>query len=74
MDEKNKVIFSGDTLFKNSIGRTDLPGGDMDSLLSSILNKILCFPDDFKVYPGHMEETTIGDEKLENPFIGETGN
>jgi glyoxylase-like metal-dependent hydrolase (beta-lactamase superfamily II) len=69
IDEINKIIFSGDTLFRNSIGRTDLPGGDMDTLLNSIVNKVLCFPDDFAVYPGHLESTTIGEEKLGNPFL-----
>ncbi len=69
VDEENKVIFSGDTLFNNSIGRTDLPGGDMKILLDSINLKILCYPDDFEVYPGHMESTTIGDEKKYNPFL-----
>lgn len=74
VDEKNKIIFSGDTLFNNSIGRTDLPGGDMKALLDSILNKILIFPDDYTVYPGHMEPTTIRDEKAGNPFINGFGN
>ena len=63
VDEKNKTIFSGDTIFKESIGRTDLPGGDYDLLIKSIKEKLLVYPDDFTIYPGHMEETTIGKEK-----------
>ena len=69
VDEANKVIFSGDLLFNKSIGRTDLPGGDMQILLKSINEKILCYPDDFKIYPGHMDPTTIGDERINNPFL-----
>ena len=69
VDEKNKVVFSGDTLFKDSIGRTDLPGGDMQTLLNSISTKLYNLPDDFIVYPGHLGPTTIGDEKAGNPFV-----
>jgi len=69
VDEKNKVVFSGDTLFKDSIGRTDLPGGDMQTLLNSISTKLYNLPDDFIVYPGHLSPTTIGDEKAGNPFV-----
>lgn len=71
VDEKNKLIFGGDCLFKGSIGRTDLWRGNYDELLASIKNKILVYPNEFTVYPGHFEETTIGDEKKLNPFLRE---
>jgi glyoxylase-like metal-dependent hydrolase (beta-lactamase superfamily II) len=63
------LLIGGDVLFKQSIGRTDLPGGDMDVLLKSIRNKLFVLPDETVVYPGHMETTTIGYEKLYNPFL-----
>ena len=63
------ILFSGDTLFKGSVGRTDFPGGDMDELLSSLRDKIMELPDDTEVYPGHMDETTIGIERRHNPFV-----
>lgn len=63
------LLFSGDVLFRESIGRTDLPGGDMDTLMNSIRNELYCLPDDTVVYPGHMEPTTIGHEKRHNPFV-----
>lgn len=69
VDEKEKLIFGGDTVFRGSIGRTDLWKGDIDLLLSSIQNKILTYPDEYVIYPGHMEETTIGEEKMCNPFL-----
>lgn len=69
IDEKEKVMFVGDTIFKNSIGRTDLWEGDMDLLMDSINNKILHFEDDFKIYPGHYDATTIGEERENNPFL-----
>lgn len=69
IDEKEKIIFGGDCVFKNSIGRTDLWMGDIDILLDSINNKIFKYDDDYIIYPGHMEETTIGDEKKYNPFL-----
>ena len=56
-------------LFRNSIGRTDLPGGHHEQLLDSIANKLYTLPDDTVVYPGHGPETTIGHEKKTNPFI-----
>lgn len=62
-------LFAGDTLFASSIGRTDLPGGDYDTLISSIKNQLLPLDDDTLVYTGHGPETTIGKEKLNNPFI-----
>jgi glyoxylase-like metal-dependent hydrolase (beta-lactamase superfamily II) len=70
VDHINKNIFCGDTIFSESIGRTDLPGGNIDILLDSIKNKLFrqC-GDDYTLYPGHMEETTIGLEKKHNPFL-----
>ncbi len=62
-------LFSGDTLFAGSIGRTDLPGGDYDTLISSIKQKLLAFDDDTIVYTGHGPETNIGNEKRSNPFL-----
>ena len=62
------VVFVGDTLFAGSIGRTDLPGGDFDTLIRSIQTRLFVLPDATKVYNGHMELTTIGEEKRYNPF------
>ncbi|MCD4721855.1 MAG: MBL fold metallo-hydrolase [Desulfobacula sp.] len=62
-------LFSGDTLFAGSIGRTDLAGGDYDTLISNIKEKLLIFDDDTIVYTGHGPETTIGNEKRMNPFL-----
>jgi hydroxyacylglutathione hydrolase len=63
------MLFSGDTLFQGSIGRTDLPGGDYDQEMSSIIDKLLTLPDDTVVLPGHMRETRIGFERQANPFV-----
>ena len=63
------LLFSGDTLFRGSIGRTDLPGGDYGQIMQSIIGKLLTLPDETIVLPGHMQETTIGAERAENPFI-----
>lgn len=62
-------LFVGDTLFAGSIGRTDLPGGDYETLLKSITQVLFQFPDDSIVYSGHGPETTIGREKNTNPFV-----
>jgi len=63
------IVFSGDTLFRLSIGRTDFYGGDFNQLMSSIRDRLFVLPDDTVVLPGHMEETTIGFEKENNPFV-----
>ena len=68
-DEKGGYVFTGDTLFCGSIGRTDLPGGDFDLLSESIRTKILPLPVDTVVYPGHGPATDIGREKMTNPFL-----
>jgi glyoxylase-like metal-dependent hydrolase (beta-lactamase superfamily II) len=63
------MLFSGDTLFQGSIGRTDLPGGSFDQIMSSILTRLLDLPPETIVRPGHMDATTIGAERANNPFI-----
>ncbi len=63
------MLFSGDTLFAGSIGRTDLPGGDYDQEMASIIDKLLVLPDETIVLPGHMQETRIDAEKQTNPFV-----
>jgi glyoxylase-like metal-dependent hydrolase (beta-lactamase superfamily II) len=63
-------VFVGDTLFAGSIGRTDFPGGDFDTLISSIRKKLFVLGDDVRVFAGHGPETTIGTEKKFNPFAG----
>jgi len=65
-------IFTGDTIFRESTGRTDLPGGDQETLYRSIKEKIYAFPDDFTIRPGHGEYTTVGHEKVNNPFVKAT--
>ncbi|MFA7229529.1 MAG: MBL fold metallo-hydrolase [Melioribacteraceae bacterium] len=67
--ESEKICFTGDVLFKGSIGRTDLWGGDHNILLDSIQNKLLTLPDDVVIYPGHESRSTIGEEKRYNPFL-----
>lgn len=62
-------LFSGDTLFAGSVGRTDFPDGSMTQLINSIRNQLFCLDDSTKVYPGHMSSTTIGFEKQSNPFV-----
>jgi hydroxyacylglutathione hydrolase len=63
------ALFSGDVLFKGSVGRTDLPGGDGPTLLESIRTLVERYPTETTVYPGHMGITTLGDERATNPFI-----
>lgn len=65
-----KAVFVGDTLFAGSIGRTDFPGGNFDTLINGIRTKLFALDDDVKVYPGHMNDTSIGTEKRTNPFCG----
>ena len=67
--ESEKKIITGDTLFADSIGRTDLPGGSHEQLLESIRSKLFTLPDDVTAYPGHGPETTIGHEKRHNPYF-----
>ena len=66
---KEEVLFSGDTLFAGSVGRTDFPTGSMGTLVRSVKERLLVLPEDTQVYPGHMEATTIGFEKENNPFL-----
>ena len=68
-NKEEKVMIGGDVLFRESIGRTDLPGGDHDTLLSNIQQKVYTLPDEVEVYPGHGPTTTIGHEKRSNPFV-----
>lgn len=67
----DEAIFSGDTLFAGSVGRTDLPGGDTQTLVDQVKEKILSLREDLPVYPGHGPATTVGQEKVSNPFVGE---
>lgn len=69
-----KILLGGDVLFNRSIGRSDLPGGDYDTLIESIHKKIFTLPDDVVVYPGHGPVTTVGEEKVGNPFCAITIN
>jgi glyoxylase-like metal-dependent hydrolase (beta-lactamase superfamily II) len=66
----DRCLFVGDTLFAGSVGRTDFPGGDFDVLKASIQKKLFALEDDVKVFTGHGPETTIGEEKRHNPFVG----
>jgi glyoxylase-like metal-dependent hydrolase (beta-lactamase superfamily II) len=67
--EKDGFVISGDALFKQSIGRTDLPGGDYDLLIEKIKSQLLTLPDSTKVFSGHGPVTSIGEEKRSNPFL-----
>lgn len=67
----DNVVFTGDTIFAGSIGRTDLPGGSMEKLITSAREKILSLGDNVKLYPGHGPATTVGYEKKYNPFLGD---
>ena len=66
---REDVLFSGDTLFCQSIGRTDFPGGSMSQLVRSVQEKLLGLPEQTEVYPGHMDSTTIGQERMWNPYL-----
>ena len=68
-DRKGNLLIGGDVLFRNSIGRTDLPGGSFTDLVKNIEEKLFTLPDDCTVYPGHGPKTTIGFEKQTNPFL-----
>lgn len=68
-NEKGKFVISGDVLFKNSVGRSDLPGGNHEILINSIKTKLLTLPDNTIVYSGHGPATTIGEERVSNPFL-----
>lgn len=68
-EETEEVLISGDTLFAQSVGRSDFPTGNGRILVNSIKEKLFCLPDEVMVYPGHNEKTCIGDEKIYNPFI-----
>jgi hydroxyacylglutathione hydrolase len=68
---EQQFVIGGDVLFRESIGRTDLPGGDFDTLIDSIRSKLFILPDEVIVYPGHGPETTIGHEKKHNPFLSQ---
>lgn len=67
--EKDNMLFSGDALFKGSIGRTDMPGGDYETLLNSIHKNLVPLPDPTVVYSGHGPATTIGEERISNPYL-----
>lgn len=73
-NEEQKVLFTGDTLFRESIGRTDLPGGDFSWIMTSILEQLVPLGDDVEFYPGHGDKSTIGHETLYNPFVTEVLN
>jgi glyoxylase-like metal-dependent hydrolase (beta-lactamase superfamily II) len=70
VNHTDRYVIAGDVLFRDSIGRTDLPTGNFDILYKSITTKLFTLPDDYVVYPGHGPETTIGYEKQNNPFLG----
>jgi hydroxyacylglutathione hydrolase len=70
VNHAERYVIAGDVLFRDSIGRTDLPTGNFDVLYQSITSKLFTLPDDYVVYPGHGPETTIGYEKRNNPFLG----
>lgn len=67
--DESRVVFTGDVLFYNSIGRTDLPGGSYDDLIYGIKEKLFLLPDDYIVYSGHGDKTSIYNEKNNNPFL-----
>ncbi len=68
-EKRHKKVFVGDCLFQGSVGRSDLPGGDHDQLIDSIMTNIVSLGDEFTVYSGHGPETTVGNERTTNPFL-----
>lgn len=74
LHEESKSLFTGDTLFRECIGRTDLPGGDYPTIMQSIIKKILPLGDEVVIYPGHGDKSNIGHESLYNPFVVEVLN
>ena len=68
---RGEQMLVGDTLFHGFVGRTDLPGGDWNTLLASVRNKLFALPDPVRCFPGHEDETTIGQERATNPFVGD---
>lgn len=73
-EPQSKALFTGDTLFRESIGRTDLPGGDYSWIMRSILENIMPLGDEVRIYPGHGEQSDLGHEALYNPFVTEVLN
>ncbi|MBU5331660.1 MBL fold metallo-hydrolase [Anaerocolumna aminovalerica] len=67
--KESKILFSGDTLFEGTVGRADLPTGNLNTLLDSVNHKLMTLPDDTTVFPGHGESTTIGHERNTNPYV-----
>ncbi|MBQ9137395.1 MAG: MBL fold metallo-hydrolase [Alistipes sp.] len=74
LHQQSQQMFTGDTLFRESIGRSDLPGGDYSTLMHSILENLIPLGDEITIYPGHSEKSTIGHESLYNPFVVEAIN
>ena len=66
---KENICFCGDLIFNGSVGRTDLPGGDWDTLENSIRTQIFTMPDETRLLSGHGSETTVGEQKVNNPFV-----
>jgi len=69
-DDQNAVLFTGDTLFRESIGRSDLPSSNHGDLITGVKEKLFALPDSVEAYPGHGESTSVGYEKKHNPFVG----
>lgn len=69
LNKEHKILIGGDVLFKGGVGRVDLPGGNGNTLMKSIIDQFMVLPDDIVVYSGHMGETTIGEERSSNPYI-----
>jgi hydroxyacylglutathione hydrolase len=68
--ESDRILFCGDVIFRGGIGRTDLPGGDYNTLIESIYNQVLTLPDETRLLSGHGPESAVGFERLHNPFLG----